>query len=338
MENKINDVLKKYYPIKINYDPIKINYDKIYFLSHFRILFQDWNKHLPFEISLDGFVNKKNKIITVYTYNNIKYSWNEYIKKYTSFLPQYYNPYIDKNNFMILLHTYSNINFLCIKSLDILDEKNNIVNIEVSYINKPLHNLYWNNKNKPNKIKKDNHFYFSSFNIDDNKTELKKELMRLFINRDKYKSIHFHLDNNGGGDIVPAHLIMRCLVGKKESWMKNIKKITKSRKIVIWNCWKEEDINSPNYERVKMLDLDFIPQYETKYNGKIYLYMDKQNGSAAWFFITYLIYSFGKNIKRFTKKLYGKTLKFGTISKNSNLVLKGFSGTTSGDGNAVSIK
>jgi len=90
--------------------------------------------------------------------------------------------------------------------------------------------LRWNNKIK-HKIEKDNHFYFSSFNIVNNKKELKKELMRLFINRDKYKSIHFHLDNNGGGDIVPAHLIIRCLVGKKESWMKNIKKITKSKKI-----------------------------------------------------------------------------------------------------------
>ena len=197
--------------------------------------------------------------------------------------------------------------------------------------------MRWNNKIK-HKIEKDNHFYFSSFNIVNNKKELKKELMRLFINRDKYKSIHFHLDNNGGGDIVPAHLIIRCLVGKKESWMKNIKKITKSKKIVTWNCSKEEDINSVNYGRVKMLDLDFIPEYEHKYNGKIYLYMDKINGSAAWYFITYLIYSFGKNIKRFTKKLYRKTLKFGTISETSNLVLKGFSGTTSGDGNAVSIK
>ena len=43
---------------------------------------------------------------------------------------------------------------------------------------------------------------------------------RLIKNRDKYKSIHFHLDNNGGGDNIPGHLILRCLVGKKEKWMK----------------------------------------------------------------------------------------------------------------------
>jgi len=42
-------------------------------------------------------------------------------------------------------------------------------------------------------------------------------MMRLFINRDKYKSIHFHLDNNVDGDIVPSHLILRCLTGKKEN-------------------------------------------------------------------------------------------------------------------------
>jgi hypothetical protein len=121
--------------------------------------------------------------------------------------------------------------------------------------------------------------------------------------------------------------------------MKNIKKILKNKSILEWDCWKEEDSNSPNYDVVKYLDLGLIPEYKIKYNGKIYLHMSKQNGSASWFFITYLIYGFSKNIKRFSKKCYGKSIKFGRIDNNkeSNLILKNMSGTTSGDGNSIEI-
>ena len=66
--------------------------------------------------------------------------------------------------------------------------------------------------------------------------------------------------------------------------------------------------------------------------------MNVNNGSAAWFFITYLIYAFSNNIKRFNKRCYGQILKFGYIGKNSNLILKGISGNTSGDGNSKNIK
>ena len=68
--------------------------------------------------------------------------------------------------------------------------------------------------------------------------------------------------------------------------------------------------------------------------------MTKDNGSAAWFFITYLIYAFGINITRYTKNCFGQKIKFGTINNNTNmqLILKGHSGTTSGDGNAETIK
>ena len=66
--------------------------------------------------------------------------------------------------------------------------------------------------------------------------------------------------------------------------------------------------------------------------------MNRYNGSGAWYTITYLIYAFGSKIKRFTKECYGKTLKFGTISrKNSQLILHGISSTCSGDGNATPI-
>jgi hypothetical protein len=39
---------------------------------------------------------------------------------------------------------------------------------------------------------------------------------RLIKNRNKYKLIQFHLENNTGGYIVLIHIIIRCLVGKRE--------------------------------------------------------------------------------------------------------------------------
>jgi hypothetical protein len=155
----------------------------------------------------------------------------------------------------------------------------------------------------------------------------------LILNRDKYKNIHLHLENNNGGHIVPAHIIIRCLIGKNEKWMKKIKKIYNNKTIYEWNCWKEEEINSPNYEIVKQLNLVSIPNYTTKYNGKIYVYMNTFNGSATWFLITYLIYGFNNKIIRFNKN----SIKYGKNISNK-LKLIGMSGTTSGDGNAIDIK
>jgi F0F1-type ATP synthase assembly protein I len=161
--------------------------------------------------------------------------------------------------------------------------------------------------------------------------------MKLFINRDNYDSIHFHLDHNTGGDLVPVHLILRCLVGNKENWMCNIKKKLYNKKILEWDCWNEEDTKSPNYNKVKYLNLDFIPKYLTKYNGKIHLYIHNYNGSAVWFLITYLIYGFCANIKRFSKIYYGQKIKFGKC-QNSQLIIHGTSSTTSGDGNSITVK
>jgi hypothetical protein len=239
------------------------------------------------------------------------------------------------------LHTYNYLDILSIKKI-IIEKNNKTIEYIIDYTDKSNYNLYWSNNKTNNIIYKDNHFYLESFNVDDNYKNLKNEIDRLIKNRDKYNNIHFHLNNNGGGDIVPVHLILRCLVGKKEKWMKNIKKIQSNNKILEWDCWKEENIDSPNYEVVKKLNLDKLPDNDTKYNGKIFLHMNKQNGSAAWFFITYLIYSFsGNNINRYSKKCYGMTIKYGTIKNNpyyNQLILIGHSGTTSGDGNSVSIK
>jgi hypothetical protein len=236
-----------------------------------------------------------------------------------------------------MIHFYNNINILNIKNI-IVKYENNIINLPILYTDKLSYNII-NEQILQHKLNNDsnNHFYFNSFNVNKNSKNIKNELMRLFINRDKYKNIHFHLDGNGGGDIVLAHLILRCLVGEKKKWMKNIKKVLKDGTIFEWDCWNEENINSPNYKTVLKLNLDFIPKYDIVYNGKIYLYMHDVNGSAAWFFITYLIYAFGNNIIRFNKKCYGKILKFGMVNSDK-LILKGISSTTSGDGNAIPVK
>jgi hypothetical protein len=334
---RCNKILKKYYPLKIYFD-------KISSLSHFWILSNNWNNFLPFNININGFIlngkYKDYRIITVIT-NKTLY-WNKYILLYVSLLNQNYNPCINENKFMFLLHTYNYIKDLNIKKV-IIKKNDNIIEYKINYIdnknniNKINYNLTWNNYISNGVINKNNHFYLDSFDVYNNYKKLKIEIDRLIKNRDKYKTIHFHLDNNGGGDIVPAHLILRCLVGKKEKWMKNIRKIQSNKKIFEWDCWKEENKDSPNYEVVKKLNLDHLPNYDTKYNGKIFLHMYKQNGSAAWFFITYLIYSFSNKIERYSKKCYGQTIKYGKI-QSDQLILLGHSGTTSGDGNSILVK
>jgi len=296
----INKILKKNYPLKISFD-------KINSLSHFWILSNNWNNFLPFNININGFIlngkYKDYKIIKVIT--NKTLDWNKYILLYVSLINQNYNPCINENKFIFLLHTYNYIKDLNIKKV-IIKKNNNIIEYKINYIdnksniNKINYNLTWDNDVVNNVINKNNHFYLDSFDVDDNYKKLKIEIDRLIKNRDKYKTIHFHLDNNDGGDIVPAHLILRCLV-------------------------------------VKKLKLDHLPNYDTKYNGKIFLHMYKQNRSSAWFFITYLIYSFSNKIERYSKKCYGQTIKYGKI-KSDQLILISHSGTTSGDGNSISVK
>ena len=346
LKNKINEILRKKYPIKSSFDNITD-------LSHFWIQggIVDWNKYFPFHINIDGLIldtdYAKYKIIKVITMNNVEYYWKKYLSLYLSLLNISFNPIVNKYKFLFYLHLYNNIDALCIKSICVQYKKEkDVININYVKENKVKYDIYWNPDNRKIKLddlrnRGDNHFYFHSFCVDHHSTEIRKELMRLFINRNKYKSIHFHLDNNGGGDLVPAHLIIRCLVGAKEKWMKNIvKKIMvkgNKRKIIEWDCWNPENVHNYNYETFKMLNLDFIPNYQNKYNGKIYLHMNTINGSASWFFITYLIYAFAHKIIRFNKLSFGKIIKFGTI-KSNQLFINGMSGTTSGDGNSVNIK
>lgn len=332
LKREVNNLLFIYYPVKTEFN-------KINNLSHFFINSSNWNKFLQYSFDINGVIlngTYKNYIIKNVITKTNNYLWKDFLFCAVSYLNNMFNPCISENKFLILLYTYNNIDILHIKKL-IIEKNNSIIDLNILYTKNPTYSILWDNYNLSNKINQDNHFYFNSFNVHSNKENLKTELDRLFIYRDTYKSIHFHLDNNGGGDIVPAHLIIRCLVGKKEIWMKNIKKYLTSKAILEWDCWKEESIDSPNYETIKDLNLDFIPNYDTKYTGKIYLYMDKNNGSSAWFFITYLIYAFSDNIIRFNKKCFGKNLKFGNINSNK-LILVGHSGTTSGDGNAINIK
>jgi hypothetical protein len=319
---KINKILLKYYPLKISFD-------KINTLSHFHILSYDYKKILTINIDMNG-EYKNYKIVKVITTET--FDWNKYIILYISLLNPSKNPCINEKLFLQKLNSYNFIDILNIKKLLIKNKKTGeIIEYKVEYITST------DNIIQKDIIKKDNHFYLEDFSVDDNYKNLKIEMDRLIKNRDKYKTIHFYLNNNRGGDIVPAHIIIRCLVGKKEKWMKNIIKISQNKEIFEWDCWKEENVNSPNYLVVKKLNLDNLPNYNSKYKGKIYLHMNEQNGSAAWFFITYLIYAFANKIKRYSKKCYGQNIKYGKIESN-NLILLGHSGTTSGDGNPVEIK
>ena len=330
---KTNHILSKYYPVKISFD-------KINTLSHFQIISNDYKRFLTININIDGVIlngeYKNYQIVKVITTKI--FDWEKYILLYVSLLNKSFNPSINQTKFIYYLHSYNYIDILNIKKFVIKNEKTGeIIEYKVEYTDKISYQLPWDNIIHKDIIKKDNHFYLESFSVSDNYKNLKIEIDRLIKNRDKYKTIHFHLNNNGGGDNVPVNIIIRCLVGRRERWMKNIKKIIASKQVFEWNCWEEENENSPNNEVVRKFNLDNLPNYESKYNGKIYLHMNTQNGSATWFFITYLIYAFANKIHRYSKKCYGQNIKYGTI-ESDNLILLGHSDTSSGDGNDVSIK
>ena len=220
---KTNHILLKYYPIKISFD-------KINTLSHFQIISNDYKRFLTINMNIDGIIlngEYKNyqivKVITTKIFN-----WKKYILLYVSLLNKSFNPSINQTKFIYYLHSYNYIDILNIQKLIIKNkESGKMVEYKVEYTNKISYQLHWNNIIQKDIIKIDNHFYLEDFSVNDNYKKLKIEMDRLIKNRDKYKIIHFHLNNNPGGDIVPAHIIIKCLVGRKERWMKNIKKIKK---------------------------------------------------------------------------------------------------------------
>jgi len=315
--DRIKILVKKNYPIKLKY---KTNIPLT--LSHFDLNFVDKTRILSINFDINGNLKKNNKKIKYVILKDKKMTWNKYLKIIISLIPK---NICNENLVLNYLHSFNLIDDLNIKSIELEDQK--IINVD--YI-KP--------KIKKTLLKKypDNHFVFNSFSVSQNKKEIKKEIDRLIKNRDNYSEIHFHVENNGGGDIVPAHLILRCLVGKKEDWMKNIKKITKDKQIFEWDCWKEEIGN--NSEVVKDINLKKLPDYKTKYHGKIHIHMSKKSGSATWYFITYLIYAFGGKVKRYSKVCFGRNIKFGSVKKDSQLILHGMSDRDSGDGNSFKDK
>jgi hypothetical protein len=327
--NKINKILKETYPIK------NTTFKDIYNLSHFDIKNMYEDLYLPFKMNINGKISsgdcKSYQIIKV---NNK--SWNKYLKLYLSFKKFTRYPCVFPN-FLFDLHRKNKIDILCINTVTI-SYKNIQTKVIIQYQKNPIIKPLLNKEIKI--INKENHFYFPSFQIQipDIREQIRNNLLRLFMNRDKYKSIHIHLDNCPGGHSSPGQLFAKCLIGNKEEWMTNVNRIRKDGNETItskWDSWNEAEIVGPNYDGIKSLELGVIPKYETKYSGKIYLHMDKnyKNGSSVWYFITYLIYGFASKIKRFTKKCYGKILKFGKISKDSQLILSGKSSSCSGDGN-----
>lgn len=329
----LNKLIKKIYPC---------SYKNKYNLSHLYIYNLVKDKYLPILFNIHGEIisdEYKNYIIVKVICTKQFYSWREYLRVYTSYCNICNNPFIDKKYMLQKMHKSNKLDILHINSI-IIKKNNNEMIIKMNYENENKYLSYFNPSiKKPIKNYKNNHFYLSDFNLS-NKNELNKELFKLFNYRNKCNVLHFHLEGNGGGSLIPVHLIVRCLIGKKESWMKNIRKILQDKSSVEWNCWCEENVNNFKKE-FKIFDshLNLINEFENnkKYSGKIHLYIDNNCGSSTWFLITYLIYAFSKKITRYTQKHYGQKLKFGTI-ESDNLILHGMSGTTSGDGNNTTIK
>jgi len=184
-----------------------------------------------------------------------------------------------------------------------------------------------------------NHFTISSFTIDDNSAQLSEVIGRLWKVRDSYSTLHFHLEENTGGDLIPVHLIMLCLCGGHQRWMTDYEVIEHyngrnvSRK---WNPWTPWDPDNHDYKNYKTLDLDETElfRHTTPYKGKIVVHMNRGCQSSTWYFITYLVYVFANRIERFVQYIHGVPFKCGRVSR-SQIELHGYSGTTSGDGNLI---
>lgn len=330
---EINRVLNNNYPIKL--EPIlnlnDINKLKI---STFGIKNFTDHKYIPFMFDLTGNIlsgeYKNYKIMSVVT--NKSMEWDKFIKFYVSCLYDNFNPHINPNYILDRLHRLNLIDSLRIQMFVIkntLDTSSTCVDYNIEYIDRPL---LKSQITIPIKINKDNHFYITSFGKN-NMEELKIEITRLYENRDKFKSIHFHIENTQGHMLTFVNLIIRILTGKREPWMQNTIKI-ETNSIRKWDPWAENEESSPKYKVFKELQLDFDDKkYNNKYSGNVHVHTTNQSDMASWYLLTYLIYSFVKeeDIIRFTKSCYGTKLNFGSISKNSKLIIHGISQAFSKD-------
>lgn len=182
-------------------------------------------------------------------------------------------------------------------------------------------------------FKAQNHFRISDFDISSNAAELSAVLKRLLRHRDDYSSLHFHLEGNTGGDLVPVHLIMLCLCGGRQQWMTDYEVMESDNGRRKWDPWVPWDPDSDDFKQYKKLDI-YPPNYSTQYSGKIVLHIDAECASSTWFMISYIIYVFAEKIQRFTKYINGKQIKLGRPI-GRQIELHGISDTTSGDGNSI---
>jgi hypothetical protein len=330
---KITQILKKTYPY-----PAKST--DITKLSHFRIIAWDYNWRFPFYFDEMGKIMSGEylgwHITDVYT--TTKMTMHTYIALYLTILELSNHPINEYDQFQQIIHAAAMVNELHIKSV-VIKRKSFIETIQIQYTQSFNYTMMWREPPLINTINNAaNHFYFPSFTIIGNETWMKREIDRLFVLRDTFKTIHFHLNDNPGGENIPVHLILRCLCGSREPWMKDISKVMQNKEIYTWDCWNEENID--NFKKlISSLNLEMFPINQPKFAGKIIVHMTRDNGSAAWFFITYLVYAFGGKVNRIYRTMFNQKYKFGRIADpNSQLTLKGISSTTSGDGNAESFQ
>ena len=158
---KINNILLKYYPLKISFD-------KINTLSHFQIISNDYERVLPINIDIYGVIlngeYKNYQIVKVITTEI--FDWKQYILLYVSLLFWLINPCINKTKFYYYLHSYNYIKILNIKKFIIKNkESEEIIEYKVDYIDRKNKNysLPWTNIIQKDIIKKDNHFYLEDF-------------------------------------------------------------------------------------------------------------------------------------------------------------------------------
>jgi len=223
-------------------------------------------------------------------------------------------------------------------SSDKIHTLDNIFDLKLSHFGVGNNYGYFNKNlcsKKYKKTKGQNYFRISDFTINDNWKNLKSVIERLYKVRDKYKTLYFDVDNNSGGDMIPCHIILYCLCGGKQKWMKEYRTIDKDNKNIWknewnpWTPWEKQKYDIGQHDQFLQLKLNVknFDKYTKPYDGKIIVYSNSESTSSTWYFITYLIYVFADHIKRYVKD----GVKIGKVS--GKLKIRGCTGTQSGDGN-----
>ena len=121
---KINDTLKKVYPIK------NTKFKNIYNLSHFSIKNNYEDLYFPFKFSITGKIqNGKYSNFIIIKVND--YEWKDYILTCQSFSNITENPLVSPK-FLFNLHKKSKIDILLINNMTI-KYRNNIFVIDIEY-------------------------------------------------------------------------------------------------------------------------------------------------------------------------------------------------------------